>query len=402
MDILFLSRWFPHPADNGSKIRISHFLSGLARHHHVTLLSFIDDPRASSDLSSVPGLDQISEVNVLPWREYHPDSTRALIGLLHPTPRSLLDTYSPEMANLIRDTFARRTYDVVIASQLSMASYHACFKGIPAIFEEIELGLFHDRVASARSGRQRLRLNLTWFKIKSYFSRLLNSFQACTVASERERELFVRHFPEHAHKLAVIPNCIDLESYHGVRAEPKPNRLIFSGSFKYRANYDAMQWFIREVHPRILARIPDVKLIITGDHDNLPLPPGKNVELTGYVKDIRSLIASGTVSLAPLWVGGGTRLKIIEAMALGVPVVATSKGSEGLCAVDGEHLLIADDPGTFAECVLSLLENSSRREHLAVNARRLVENHFSWSATLPHVVQLVEAVAQKRYNFKAV
>jgi glycosyltransferase involved in cell wall biosynthesis len=394
MDILFLSRWFPHPPDNGSKIRISQLLSGLARKHRVTLLSFADDPYSSSDLSRVPRLNQISEVKVLPWRPYHPDSARALIGLLHPTPRSLLDTYSFEMADLIRDSLARKTYDVVIASQLSMATYHACFQGTPAIFEEIELGLFHDQAAFTRGGMKRLRLNLTWFKFKYYFSRLLGSFQAFTVASQREREIFVRHFPAHARKLAVIPNCIDLEDYHGVIAEAKPNRLIFSGSFKYRANYEAMQWFIQEVHPRILDRIPDVELIITGDHGNLPLPPGKNIVLSGHVEDVKPLIASSTVSLAPLWVGGGTRLKIIEAMALGVPVVATSKGSEGLSAVDGEHLLIGDAPGKFAECVLDLLENFRRREYLAVNARRFVEKHFSWSSALPRLAQLVETVAR--------
>lgn len=402
MEILFLSRWYPHPADNGSKIRISQLLSGIARHHRVTLLSFTDDPRTSRDLSSIPGLDQISEVHVLPWREYDPGSFRAVIGWVHPTPRSLLDTYSPAMAELIRETVNRRKYDAVIASQLTMASYHACFKDIPAIFEEIELGLYHDHDLSSRSGMQRLRLNLTWSKIKSYFSRLLRSFQACTVASEQERELFRVHFPEHTQKLAVIPNCIDLDGYRGIRTEPRPHRMIFSGSFRYRANYEAIQWFIREVHPRILARIPDAQLIITGDHEDLPLPPAKNVELTGYVKDIKSLIASSAVSLAPLRVGGGTRLKIIEAMALGVPVVATSKGSEGLNAANGEELLIADDPAVFAESVLGLLENSRRGEELAVKARRLVEDRFSWSATLPHVLQLVDAVAKKRYNPKEV
>jgi glycosyltransferase involved in cell wall biosynthesis len=401
MEILFLSRWFPHPADNGSKIRISQLLSGLARHHRVTLLSFTDVPQASGDFSSVPGLDQIAEVKILPWREYHPGSLRAAIGLVHPIPRSLLDTYSPAMAGLIRETTARRKFDLVIASQLTMASYHASFKGIPAIFEEIELGLFHDQALSASSGLRRFRLSLTWFKIKSYFSRLLRSFQACTVASEREQELFLRYFPGHAQKLAVIPNCIDLESYRGIRAEPRPHRMIFSGSFRYRANYEAVQWFIREVHPRILARIPDAQLLITGDHANLPLPPAKNVELTGYVKDIKSLIASSAVSVAPLRVGGGTRLKIIEAMALGVPVVATSKGSEGLNAANGEDLLIADDPEAFAVCVLGLLENSGQGEQLGVNGRRFVEDHFSWSATLPKLLQIVETAAKQRYNFKA-
>jgi glycosyltransferase involved in cell wall biosynthesis len=228
---------------------------------------------------------------------------------------------------------------------------------------------------------------------------LLHSFQLCTVVSERERELFVRTFPEHKHKIEVVPNCIDVESYRGVRAEPKPNHLIFSGPFRYRANYDAMQWFIREVYPQIVERIPDTHLIITGDHEDLPLPPAKNVIRAGNVKDIKSLIASCSVSLAPLWVGGGTRLKILEAMALGTPVVSTSKGSEGLGVTDGEHLLIADTAEAFAAGVLAILEDSNLRQQLAIAARRFVENHFSWDAKLPRFLQLVDVAAQKRYNF---
>jgi len=397
MDILFLSRWFPHPADNGSKLRISQLLAGLAQSHRVTLVSFMDDLQASADLKPVPGLDQISEVHTLPWREFQSGSLRATLGLVHPVPRFLIDTHSSDMASLIRNTVGQHNYDVVVASQLSMASYYACFQCIPAIFEEIELGVFHDQPA-LKNGWERLRLNLTWFKINSYLSSLLHHFQAGTVVSEREHELFTQIFPGHRQKISVIPNYIDFEGYRDVHAEPRPNHLVFSGSFRYRANYDAMQWFIGKVYPMILERMPDTHLIITGDHENLPLPPSDNVIRAGYVEDIKSLIASCTVSLAPLWVGGGTRLKILEAMALGVPVVATSKGSEGLNARHGEHLLIADSPELFADKVLELLKNADRREELAGKARRFVENRFSWGANLPRFLRLVEDAAQKRYN----
>ena len=104
-----------------------------------------------------------------------------------------------------------------------------------------------------------------------------------------------------------------------------------------------MQWFVGRVFPLILEQIPDVELIITGDHANLPLPKTQNVTLAGYVDDIKSLVASCDVSLAPLWSGGGTRLKILEAMACGTSVVATSKGAEGLLVQNGRHLLITDE-----------------------------------------------------------
>lgn len=393
MEILFLSRWFPHPADNGSKLRIAQLLAGLARSHRVTLISFTEDSRTPADLRSVPGLDRISEVHALPWREFHPGSVRAVLGLLHPTPRFLLDTFSADMASLIGDTAARRRFDLVVASQLSMASYHASFKGIPAIFEEIELGVFHDQAAASR-GLKHLRHGLTWYKIKRYFSRLIQSFQVCTVASLRERELFVRNFPAHSRKVEVVPNCLSLEEYQGIQYDPTPNQLIFTGSFKYRANYDAMLWFVGEVFPLILGRIPDARLIITGDHQNLPLPGVTNIVLAGHVGDIKTLIASSSVSLAPLRVGGGTRLKILEAMALGTPVVSTSKGAEGLAVQNGEQMLIADTPEAFSAGVVGILENPVQRMQLSNNARRFVQEHFSWDANLPRFLHLVETAAQ--------
>lgn len=316
-----------------------------------------------------------------------------MLGILHPTPRFLLDTHSPDMASLIRDTVARHRFDLVVASQLSMASYHASFKDIPAIFEEIELGVFHDQAAGSR-GLRRLRHGLTWYKIKGYFSHLIQSFRACTVASVRERELFVRSFPGHSRKVEVVPNCLPLEEYQGVKPEPNPNQLIFTGSFKYRANYDAMLWFVGEVFPLILGRIPDARLIITGDHQNMPLPGVTNIVLAGHVGDIKTLIASCSVSLAPLRVGGGTRLKILEAMALGTPVVSTSKGAEGLGAQNGEHLVIADTPEAFSAGVVQILEDPDRRVQLSNNALRLVKEHFSWDANLPRFLHLVETAVQ--------
>ena len=158
MKILFLSRWFPHPANNGSKLRITALLRGLSEHHDVTLLSFDDQLEAKSD---APELRSIcAEVHVVPWREFDPQSRRARFGLFSLQPRFLVDTYSVEMADLICSLISKNKYDLVIASQLSMAAYHDCFGGTPAIFEELELGLFHDRSALADGLLKRLRLQV--------------------------------------------------------------------------------------------------------------------------------------------------------------------------------------------------------------------------------------------------
>jgi glycosyltransferase involved in cell wall biosynthesis len=389
MKILFLSRWFPWPMNNGSKIRIYNLLRGLSQHHDVSLLSFADQPDVKLDAPEVQ--DICSSVRVVPWREFDPSTLYARLAILNLKPRSVVDTFSPEMANAISDTLNEHHFDLVIASQLQMAAYYRYFKNIPALFEELEIGLFHDHAFSA-DGKMHFRHALTWFKLRLYLSRLLDVFQACTVVSTQERNLIQQSFPDYKKPIEIVPNCLNLEEYKNISVQKKPNTLIFSGPFKYRANYDAMLWFVGEVFPLILEKIPDTQLIITGDHANLPLPSLRNITLVGYVDDIKSLIASCSISIAPLLSGGGTRLKILEAMALGTPVVATSKGTEGLDATNHEHVFVADTPAEFAKCVINLLGDENLRLQLVKNARLLLYEKYNWRTRLPDYLGLISAI----------
>lgn len=386
MKILFLSRWFPYPVNNGSKLRIYNLLRGLSKYHDVTLLSFADRPEVSHN---VPQIQEIcSGVQVIPWRGFNPNSTRARFGFLSLMPRSLVDTFSSEMADKTTQLLSIQSFDLVIASQLSMAAYRPYFANIPALFEEVEIGLSFGDAHSLKL-KKRLRHTFTWFKLRMYLSHLLDSFQACTVASEQERKLLAQNFSMKS-KIEVIPNGVHMSEYENQHSPLVPNQLVFSGSFCYHANYDAMVWFVREVFPRILERVPDAHLVITGDHANLPLPSMKNVTLAGYVDDIKTLISSSCVSIAPLLSGGGTRLKILEAMALGTPVVSTSKGAEGLGSVAGKHLLIADAPDKFADSVVKLLDDHRIRAEISSSAGRFVKENYDWEEVLPRFLQLVE------------
>lgn len=390
MNILFLSRWFPYPPNNGSKIRILNLLRGLGRHHSVTLLGFADQPDADLEAPEIRAVCE--NVQIIPWKEYDPYHWRAVAGLFSLTPRSLVDTFSPAMAEKIMQALSAKTFDLVIASQLSMAAYFPYFEGVPVLFEELELALAYEDPRQNPSRMQRLLRTLTWFKFRFYISRLLKTFRAVTVVSEKERDLVIRNFPD-VKKISVIPNGIDMDEYAGVALEPKPNTLIFTGSFRYPVNYEAMVWFVSEVFPLVLDEIPDAELIITGEHLDLPLPSQKNIRLTGYVDDVRQWIATSTVALAPLWSGGGTRLKILEAMAIGVPVVATSKGAEGLNAQNGEHLLIADSPEEFAGHITKLLHDRILVNRITSNARKFVREKFDWDVVMPKFLHLVEQTA---------
>ncbi len=390
MRILFLSRWFPYPTSNGSKLRIYNLLRGMAPFHDITLLSF-----AEKGLNSQPPeLKALCrEIHTLPWREFEAHSWRAKLGFLSPEPRSIVDTRSVEMAQKIKQTLAAKKYDLVIASQLTMASYIRQFHKTPALFEEVEIGVFYQQSKQGNPAKAGLRNKLTWAKHRRYLSNLLPQFKAATVVSKPEQQLLFSTAPA-CKTVEVIPNGISLSDYAAPKQAPRPNTLIFTGPFGYHANYDAMRWFLGEAYPLIQRQIPDVHLYITGDHANLPLPPAENVTLTGFVDDIQTLIASTWVSLAPLRIGGGTRLKILEAMALKTPVVATTKGAEGLNLRHNEHLLIADEPEAFAQSVVRLLQNPALRQRLVDSAYQLLQKQYNWPAIMPKFLSLLKKTAE--------
>lgn len=391
MRILFLSRWYPYPPNNGSKLRIWNLLRALGQRYEVTLVSFTDPAEEAPDVASLK--DIIREVYTVPWREFNSGSLRALLGFFSPEPRWMVDTYSRPMADTISQVLASQKYDLVIASQLIMGSYAASFSGVPALLEEVELGVYFQKQQQASNFLKKIRHSLTLIKLKSYLRNLLQHFCGYTVVSEQERRLLNAITASDAH-VRVIPNCIDLDNYKDVQASVKKDSLIYTGSFRYNANYEAMEWFTHEVFPRILAVIPTAQLVITGDSAGKSIGPDPHISQVGLVPDIRPWIASSMVSLAPLQTGGGTRLKILEAMALHSPVVATSKGAEGLDARSGEHFLVADSPQDFADAVIRLLKDEAFRASITQAAYRLVEERYNWQNVLLLFIELIEEIAR--------
>ncbi|MFN2126427.1 MAG: glycosyltransferase [Anaerolineales bacterium] len=390
MRILFLSRWYPYPVDNGSKLRVWNILQGLSKTHDVTLLSFVDSENANFEASKL--LEICEDVQAIPWKEFNPGSRKALLGLFSGKPRSLVDTYSFQMQSLIERYLESSNYDLVIVSELEMAGYSSSFNGKAAIFDDVELGDLYGRYVEADSYFEKVRLGFTWFKQHRYLSQVLRDFNACTVPSSTERNL-VKSVISDYEEVYIIPNCINIADYKADHTNIESNSLIFTGSFRYGVNYYAMVWFLKDIFPIIQSEIPEVSLKITGDHAGLKLPPSTGVILTGVVPDIHPYISSSCISVVPLQIGGGTRLKILEAMALRTPVVTTSKGAEGLDVEHGKHVLIADKPEDFANCVIQLLRGPELRAYLADNAYQFVSEYYDWAAVMPRFLQLIEDTA---------
>ncbi|MBX2998547.1 MAG: glycosyltransferase [Caldilineaceae bacterium] len=375
-------------------MRIYNLLRGVAQRHEVTLISFNDQPGIEPDLAPLQAFCE--DVCVVPWTAYRPDSLRARLHFFNPKPRSVIDTFSPHMVHAIEDALRRENFDLVIASQIDAANhYRHAFRQIPAIFEEAEVSVLYEQYARSDSPWRRFRYGLTWSKHRHHLASVLRQFQRCTVVSERERQLVSALAVPYC-AVDVIPNCVDVESYAPFLTTPTPSSLIFTGAFTFSPNYEGMCWFVREVFPRVHAAVPDAHLTITGNHADLPLPNEENVTLTGFVDDVRPLVARSWASVVPLHTGGGTRLKILESMALGTPVIATSKGAEGLDAQPGVHLLVADTPQEMADATLRLFHEPGLRQQLSANGYELVREKYNWATVMPHFLELVESVAERR------
>lgn len=390
MKVLFLSRWYPEPANNGSKLRIASLLRGLCERHQVTLVSFRSP---GPGVEPAPPFEGPEEIHTCPFREYNPRSLRSAGGLFSRTPRHLVDTYSSSMEQLIREAVRRTNFDVVIASQMAMASYQKAFAKIPAVFEEVELAAYQPcRGEDGMGLGARARRRLTWTKYGWYLDKLLPKFRLCTVTSDVERAL-VREVAPDYDAVHVVPNPIDCGNYRTEERVPVAGSLVFTGSLRFPPNREAMSWFTRDIYPIIKAEIPGARLAITGDPGANSPPTGPGVTLTGELPSVRPVLRTAAVSVVPIRTGGGTRLKILEAMASLTPVVTTTKGAEGLDVRHGEHLLIADTARQFAEACITLIRRPELANALAERAHALVRSRYDVAAVVPAFLRLVETAA---------
>ncbi len=391
MHIVFLSWWWPYPASNGSKIRIYNLLRGLAAQHRVTLLSFAEADEAT--LEQIAHLREFCvHVEAIPKPTYHPGALKATLGYFSRWPRSLVDVYSPLMADRIRTVAAQSKVDMVVASELQTLRYLDVLPDVPGVLEEIEVTIFHDRVAEATSRGGRMRAQLTLSKLQQALYGLLQRGIAFTVVSESEREK-IRQFAPSGARIEVIPNGVDTRANQpDPAATPEPDTLIYPGAVTYFANLDAVTYCADDVLPRLRQSAPAARLRVTGDTGEVDVSRLKalpGVEFTGFLPSVADAIRRAQAVIVPLRVGGGTRLKILEAMALGTPVISTRKGAEGLNVTDGEDILLADTPDELAAAALWVFRDPALRARLAAAGRARVEREYDWQQIAAQLSALI-------------
>lgn len=374
MRLLVVSSWFPYPPDNGAKIRAFHLIEQLARRHSVTLFTFAEEAEATAEPLEVLGR-LCRDVRTFPGNPHKAGRSLPLSGLFSPMPRSYRQTFSPDLAAAV--AVAAREHDVVLALEIGAAVHARRVTGVPRVFEEAEVRVI-EQDAQRGSLARRWRRGLTWRKYAGFTRTLVRDFDATTVVSDLEREALGRAGCALA-KIRVVENGVS-SAHLTFATEVEPDTLAYPGSPTYAPNLEAVLWFSRDVLPRIRAERPAVRFTVTGraePQQAAALAPA-GVTLAGHVPDIRPVIAGSAVCVVPLRTGGGTRLKILEALALGTPVVSTSKGAEGLELEHGRDLLIADEPEAFASAVTSILVDPALRARLADSGRRAIAARYTW------------------------
>lgn len=400
MNILFLQKRILFPTDNGGKVRTLNVVRYLARWHRVTYLANVQP----GEEPYVPAMRELGvELELLPWREVPRTSWRfyrdLALNVASPYPFNVDKDYDPALRRRAEELAGSGRFDLVICDFVQMARNALGLPG-PArvLFEHnVEAEIFERTAAAAGPAT-------AWFyryqrdKMTQFEAHAGRDFDGVVAVSPRDAEVFRRRYGwDH---VEAIDTAVDVEAFHPDPSIEEPERVVFCGSMDWPPNADGMLCFLREVWPQIRRARPAARLHIVGRNPGPALTRwhGRDgVEVSGTVPDVRPLVARAAVVVVPLNVGGGTRIKIFEAMALAKPVVSTRLGAEGLPVTSGENCLIADDPAEFARATTALLSDAARRRELGTRARRLVEERFSAET----VARQFEAICQRAIDRRA-
>jgi len=394
MRILFLSTWFPYPPNQGGKIRAYHLLRAVASRHEVALVSFQDGLLKQAWIDHVGAF--CHHVEIIPREPFAQRAIGAALGWFSPKPRAVVGSWSSSMSEAVQALAGEWEPDVILALAFITAPY-ALKTQVPLRVADVEnlMGIMlQEQFQASQSSLQRLRRYIAYRKFMRYERELCQQFDINLVTSELDAQRIQEYIPLDSNQVMVVRNGVDLSYYHPGLHAPIPQSLVFNGALSYEPNYDAMNYFLEHIYPEIKREVPDAQLSVTGRTEGVDiqsLPNDDQVRFTGYVDDIRDVVARSSVCVVPLRQGGGTRLKILEAMALGIPVVTTSKGAEGLAVESGKHLIIADEPSEFAAATIRLLRDRSLRASLASQGYALVQERYGWEGIGRQFIAQIEA-----------
>ena len=387
MRILWLKTDLLLPLDKGGKLRTWHLMRSLAERHEITFLSFADPNEPAEHIS---GMREVAAaVETVPRAEIPKYSARffarVLWHLFDPLPYAVGQYRSQAYRQRIEELLATRTFDLIVADFLYATVNLPNTLPCPAVLftHNVEAEIWR-RHAENATGIRKALFKTQYQRMLRYEGSALRRFEFLLAVSDADRDTFARSYHGVSRDdIYVVPTGVDTEYFQPAPSDANSVELVFTGSMDWLPNEDAMLWFCRDVLPLIQAEVPGVHLSIVGRTPTpavVRLGEQQGVRVTGRVTDVRPFIRDAAVFIVPLRIGGGTRLKIFEAMAMAKAVVSTTVGAEGLPVSDGRDVLLADDAPAFATAVVQLIRDVTHRRQLEAAARRLVAEHFDWSA----------------------
>ena len=380
MKILFLSPTVPFPLTDGGRIRVFNLLKQIAAKSDVTLLALETQP---TDAEGVAQLQQLGiQVHLVPNA---PTLPRVSLGtllkaFLKRQPITVARYDLPAYRQKFRELVAPETFDLVHYEMFHTAQFHTETR-LPGVLSQqnVDSAIWRRLCGETDNPFYKFAYWTQQLAFQRYERVLSPKFDAVTCTSDIDAIVFQRHCAKGG--IEIIPNGVDVAHYQPDFTSEVPAHLIYIGSMDWYPNEDAVGFFADEVLPRIQANVPDVRFSIVGGNPSArvqKLAEREGVVVTGRVPEIKPYFAEATVFVVPLRIGSGTRLKILEALAMGKAIVSTSVGAEGLDLKDGEEIFIADEPAAFADAVTRLLTDTSLRRRVGENGRARVEQDYDW------------------------
>jgi sugar transferase (PEP-CTERM/EpsH1 system associated) len=406
MRILVLSPYPPYPPRSGGALRIYNMVVELAKQHEIWLLTFAPGEAAAHALEPLRAHCHLVTVEGPPRRGLVRRGWSTFASL---RPDMALRNRSAAYRRALQQLLQTHSFDIVQAESIEMASYGLLVERFAAaprpalVLDEFNAEYVLQRRAALATLSSPVRSLKTvaavpysliqWQKLAAYERHLLHRFDHVVVVSEEDRTALLRLHPQADH-LSIVPNGVDTAYF--ARPDPppppmpaRPPTLVFTGSLDFRPNIDAVTWFAHTVLPLVRARHPGACFVVVG---RSPTPAVRalhndtTIRVHGDVEDVRPFIAHAAVYIVPIRMGGGIRLKLLEALAMQAPVVSTTMGAAGVAGLRNEdHLLLADRPEPFASAVLRLLDNPTLGEEIGQAGRQLVSERYDWRVLVPRL-----------------
>ena len=392
MKILFVCHRLPFPPNRGGKIRPFHMIQHLSQKHEVVVASLAETEQELRDGAGLTEHCTEVLVEVLPrsvrWRQ-------ACAALLTNEPSSVAYFRSAALHRKIQDKLREQPFDLAMVHCAFVAQYVAGWEGGLRVLDygDLDSGKWAEYGAH-RAFPLSLGYRLEAAKLRRYEQQLASRFHQCTVTTQGELDLYASLGS--STPCRVIPNGVDASYFSRPMQGPHTSTVIaFLGRMDYYPNIDGILYFAQDIFPIIKKTIPLAQLRIIGSNPSSKVRDLGRIEgitVTGHVPDVRPYLADAAVTIAPLRIARGTQNKILESMAMGIPVVSTPQAAKGIQAVPGAHLLVADGPAAFAEQVIKALQEPELRKTLSGEARKQVERMHHWPASLKILDEVLAAM----------